>query len=101
MILGLHHVQITVPVSMEAAAIRFYEEVLSLPRVEKPPGLENRGGTWFQLGSQQLHLGIEDGVNRRTTKAHVAYEVEQPRILAKAHDRQRSVADRIDPHPRL
>jgi catechol 2,3-dioxygenase-like lactoylglutathione lyase family enzyme len=76
MILGMHHVQITVPIAMEATAIRFYTDVLSLQRIDKPDALKHRGGTWFQLGEQQLHLGIEDGISRRASKAHVAYLVD-------------------------
>ncbi len=77
MILGLHHAQITVPPSMEKAAIKFYRDVLDLPEVQKPADLRDRGGTWFALGDgQQLHLGVEDGFNRRTTKAHLAYAVD-------------------------
>ena len=75
MILGLHHAQITVPTSMEAAAIRFYADVLGLLMIDKPDSLGDRGGVWFQLGDQELHLSVEDGFNRRTTKAHLAYEV--------------------------
>jgi catechol 2,3-dioxygenase-like lactoylglutathione lyase family enzyme len=74
-IIGLHHAQITVPTSMEEAAIRFYGEVLALPPIDKPAALEERGGVWFQLGAQQLHLSVEDNVNRRGTRAHLAYEV--------------------------
>ena len=76
MILGLHHAQITVPPPMEKAAVRFYREVLGLDEVEKPAELRERGGTWFDLrNGQQMHLGVEDGVSRRATKAHLAYEV--------------------------
>ena len=75
-ITGLHHVQISVPVPMEAAAIAFYGETLGLERVPKPDTLQERGGTWFQLGRQQLHLTVEDGVNRRGTKVHLAYLVD-------------------------
>jgi catechol 2,3-dioxygenase-like lactoylglutathione lyase family enzyme len=75
-ILGLHHAQITVPASMEDAAVEFYGEVLGLPQIEKPDDLKDRGGVWFSLGGLQLHLSIEDGVNRRATKAHLAYEVD-------------------------
>jgi len=78
-ILGLHHAQVTVPASMEAAAVRFYEEVLGLTQIEKPDALKDRGGTWFELGGKgglQLHLAIEEGVNRRATKAHLAYQVD-------------------------
>jgi catechol 2,3-dioxygenase-like lactoylglutathione lyase family enzyme len=76
MILGLHHVQITVPIAMEQTGIQFYAEVLGLPKIEKPDALKQRGGTWFQLGEHQLHLAIEDGVNRRASKAHIAYLVD-------------------------
>jgi catechol 2,3-dioxygenase-like lactoylglutathione lyase family enzyme len=74
-ILGLHHVQITVPTSMESAAVDFYENVLGLAQIDKPASLKDRGGVWFQLGGLELHLSVEEGVNRRATKAHVAYRV--------------------------
>ena len=74
-ILGLHHVQISVPVSMEAAGIEFYGNVLGLVQIEKPESLKDRGGTWFELDGLQLHLAVEDGVNRRSTKTHLAYQV--------------------------
>jgi catechol 2,3-dioxygenase-like lactoylglutathione lyase family enzyme len=74
-ILGLHHVQITVPASMEAVAVDFYEQAMGLVQVEKPRALKDRGGVWFQLGGLELHLSVEEGVNRRATKAHVAYRV--------------------------
>ena len=93
MILGLHHAQITVPPTMEKAAIRFYRDVLGLPEVEKPADLRDRGGTWFDLGDgQQLHLGVEDGFNRRTTKAHLAYEVDDVE-----HWRQRMLEHDVTP----
>jgi catechol 2,3-dioxygenase-like lactoylglutathione lyase family enzyme len=74
-ILGLHHAQITVPPQMEAVAIEFYAQVLGLVEIDKPASLKDRGGTWFQLGGQELHLSVEDNVNRRATKAHLAYRV--------------------------
>jgi catechol 2,3-dioxygenase-like lactoylglutathione lyase family enzyme len=74
-ILGLHHVQITVPTSMESTAVDFYENVLGLAQIDKPASLKDRGGVWFQLGGLELHLSVEEGVNRRATKAHVAYRV--------------------------
>jgi catechol 2,3-dioxygenase-like lactoylglutathione lyase family enzyme len=74
-ITGIHHVQITVPVGAEDQARRFYCEVLGCPEVEKPDALRERGGIWVQVGDQQLHIGVESGVDRRTTKAHLAYEV--------------------------
>jgi catechol 2,3-dioxygenase-like lactoylglutathione lyase family enzyme len=93
MILGLHHAQITVPPPMERAAIKFYRDVLGLPEVEKPAELRDRGGTWFDLGDgQQLHLGVEDGVSRRATKAHLAYEVDDLE-----HWRRRMIEHEVTP----
>jgi catechol 2,3-dioxygenase-like lactoylglutathione lyase family enzyme len=75
MILGVHHVQITVPKGAEAQAKAFYCGVLGLPEVEKPKSLQGRGGFWIKVGDRDVHIGAEDGFDRRSTKAHVAYEV--------------------------
>ena len=75
MILGVHHVQITVPKGAEDQAKAFYCGVLGLPEVEKPNSLRGRGGFWIKVGDRDVHIGTEDGFDRRTTKAHVAYEV--------------------------
>jgi catechol 2,3-dioxygenase-like lactoylglutathione lyase family enzyme len=75
MIAGIHHTQISIPRGAEDAARRFYCEVLGLPEVEKPAALRNRGGLWLQVGDTQVHVGTEDGVDRRATKSHVAYAV--------------------------
>ena len=75
-VLGVHHVQITVGRGQEQAARRFYCDVLGLPEVEKPDALKSRGGFWLQVGDRQVHVGVEDGVDRPATKAHVAYAVD-------------------------
>lgn len=75
MIKSLHHAQITVPKEAEDRARHFYCEILRLPEVEKPEALRARGGFWLQVGDRQVHVGTEDGVDRRATKAHLAYEV--------------------------
>lgn len=76
LILGLHHVQITVAQADEAAAHDFYCGVLGLPEIEKPAALKSRGGFWLQVGDRQVHIGLEEGVERRKTKAHLAYQVD-------------------------
>jgi catechol 2,3-dioxygenase-like lactoylglutathione lyase family enzyme len=76
MILAIHHAQITIPKGAEEEARRFYCQLLRLPEIPKPIELAGRGGFWLQIGERQLHIGTEDGVDRRTTKAHVAYQVE-------------------------
>ncbi len=75
MILRLHHAQICIPRGAEDAARQFYCGLLGLPEVPKPDALQGRGGFWMQLGDVQVHVGTEDGVDRRATKAHLAYEV--------------------------
>jgi catechol 2,3-dioxygenase-like lactoylglutathione lyase family enzyme len=75
-VLGLHHVQITIPVGTEAEARRFYTGVLGLREIEKPDPLKNRGGFWLMAGNSEIHVGVEDGVDRNKTKAHLAYLVD-------------------------
>jgi len=75
MIMGIHHVQITISREDEQAARDFYCRVLALPEVEKPDSLKGRGGFWVQVGDRLLHVGIEEGGDRSRTKAHVAYQV--------------------------
>ena len=75
MISGVHHVQITIPKGAEAAARAFYCGVLGLPEIEKPDSLRGRGGFWLQVSDRQVHVGMEDGVDRMATKAHIAYQV--------------------------
>ncbi len=76
MISGIHHVQITVAAEDEAAARAFYCGVLGLAETTKPVSLQGRGVFWVQVGNRQLHVGVEDGVDRARTKAHVAYQVD-------------------------
>ena len=78
-VLGIDHVQITVPRGREDAARWFYCDVLGMREVPKPPALAGRGGLWLSpggaIGGPLVHVGVEDGVNRAATKAHVAYAV--------------------------
>jgi catechol 2,3-dioxygenase-like lactoylglutathione lyase family enzyme len=75
MILGIDHVQITVPPTAVAEARAFYCGLLGLREVEKPATLQGRGGFWLQVGDREVHVGIEEGVERHATKAHVAYAI--------------------------
>src|SRR5262249_40318070 len=75
MILGVDHVQITVPANAVTEARDFYCGLLGLREIEKPPALRDRGGFWLQVGDRQVHVGTEEGVERRANNAHVAYAV--------------------------
>ena len=83
MIIGLHHVQITIPKGEEAAGRQFYCALLGLPEIDKPRSLQGRGGFWLQVGNREVHVGTEDGVDRAATKAHLAYAVDDLAIWRK------------------
>ena len=60
MIVGLDHVQVAAPTGCEDDARAFYGELLGLEEIEKPPVLAWRGGAWFRVGEQELHVGVAD-----------------------------------------
>jgi catechol 2,3-dioxygenase-like lactoylglutathione lyase family enzyme len=70
----LDHVQLAMPPGGEDRATAFYQGVLDIPRVPKPPELEVRGGCWFERGSLRVHLGAEEDF-RPAKKAHPALAV--------------------------
>ena len=75
MIQGLHHAQITIPKGTEVEGKAFYCDVLKLKEIDKPESLQGRGGFWLKVGMQEVHVGTEEGFDRTTTKAHLAYLV--------------------------
>jgi catechol 2,3-dioxygenase-like lactoylglutathione lyase family enzyme len=75
MIIGIDHTQVTVPKNSENDARTFYCQFLGLKEIEKPDSLKSRGGFWLRAGDGMVHIGLEDGVDRRASKAHVAYRV--------------------------
>ena len=62
------------PPGGEELATWFYEGVLGVPRVPKPPHLAVRGGCWFERGELRIHLGVQDDFVP-ATKAHPAFTV--------------------------
>jgi catechol 2,3-dioxygenase-like lactoylglutathione lyase family enzyme len=78
---GIDHVQLAAPPGCEDEARRFFGGLLGLEEVEKPAPLRARGGAWFALGAQQLHVGVEaDFAPAR--KAHPALIVDDLDALA-------------------
>lgn len=72
--LGIDHVQIAAPAGCEPQARRFFGELLGLPELEKPEQLGARGGVWFAVGAQQLHVGVAEPF-APARKAHPALRV--------------------------
>ncbi len=79
----LDHVQLAMPAGGEAEAIAFYEGLLGIPEVPKPPHLAVRGGCWFEGPGVKVHLGVEADF-RPARKAHPALEVDDVHALADA-----------------
>jgi catechol 2,3-dioxygenase-like lactoylglutathione lyase family enzyme len=69
------------PPGCEAQARRFYGDLLGLPEIEKPEPLRARGGAWFQLEGQQLHVGVEEHFTP-ARKAHPALACDDVDALA-------------------
>ena len=71
---GLDHVQLAAPPGCEADARRFFGDLLGLDELEKPEPLRARGGAWFRVGAQQLHVGVAEPF-APARKAHPALRV--------------------------
>jgi catechol 2,3-dioxygenase-like lactoylglutathione lyase family enzyme len=76
----IDHVQLAMPAGGEPEAVAFYEGLLGIPNVPKPPHLAVRGGCWFEDGALKIHLGVEADF-RAARKAHPALVVDGLRTL--------------------
>ena len=81
-IVGIDHIQLSMPPGGEDAARSFYVEILGLREIAKPPELAGRGGCWFFGTNAAIHLAPETGFQPHA-KAHPALVV---RDLARARD---------------
>ena len=81
-VVGIDHVQLSMPPGGEDVARAFYVEILGLREIAKPPKLAGRGGCWFVGGDAAVHLAPEAGF-RPHAKAHPALVI---RDLARARD---------------
>jgi catechol 2,3-dioxygenase-like lactoylglutathione lyase family enzyme len=80
-IVALDHVQLAMPAGGEAAARRFYRDLLGIPEQPKPAHLAARGGCWFERGALKVHLGVDKEFHP-ARKAHPAFLVEDLEALA-------------------
>lgn len=80
LLLGIDHVQLAAPAGCEAAARRFFGDLLGLEELEKPEPLRSRGGCWFKIGNTQLHIGVEETF-LPASKAHPAFAVNEINAL--------------------
>src|SRR2546429_9922263 len=96
MVTALHHVNVTVPAELEAAAKEFYGSVLGLKQVPKPVAARQIGA-WYQIGGSQLHLSVEDETNGALSSRHVCFTVSD---LDATEKRFRAAGVEIIPDPR-
>lgn len=73
-VLSIDHVQLVMPVGGEPQARAFYEGLLGIPEVPKPPLLAKRGGCWFKREGLQVHIAASADF-RPATKAHPGFIV--------------------------
>jgi catechol 2,3-dioxygenase-like lactoylglutathione lyase family enzyme len=74
MIVGVNHAQVNVPSVELERARAFYIGFLGLKEIQRPAVFKS-AGIWMNAGSFELHIGVEDNVER-VTRAHIAYEVD-------------------------
>lgn len=74
------HVQLAMPAGGEDEARSFYEGLLGITEVPKPPHLAKRGGCWFESDRVKIHLGVEADF-QPAKKAHPALLVSDLRSL--------------------
>ena len=96
MVTALHHVNVTVPAELEAAAKDFYGSVLGLKQIPKP-ATSRQSGAWYEIGNTQLHLSVEDE-SQALSSRHVCFTVSD---LAEVEQRFREAGIEIiaDPRP--
>jgi catechol 2,3-dioxygenase-like lactoylglutathione lyase family enzyme len=92
--IGIDHVQLAAPKGCEETAREFWGEKMGLMEIPKPESLQGRGGCWFEIGKQQLHIGVEADF-QPAKKAHPAFVIENLETFRK-HLENRGVTTKED-----
>jgi catechol 2,3-dioxygenase-like lactoylglutathione lyase family enzyme len=71
----IDHVLLAMPPGREHEARAFYQDILGIPEIVKPPELAARGGCWFEADGLKVHLGVEKQF-APARKAHPAFLVD-------------------------
>ena len=74
-VIGLNHVQVNVSMAQLPAAREFYLNFMGMKEIERPKAFKSEG-FWFHAGTFEMHIGVEENVDRTATRAHPAYEVD-------------------------
>ncbi len=86
-IVGLHHVQVNVPVAPAEEARRFYGELLGLEEMPRPGSLSDAGrsGIWYRAGESEFHIFFnpDSPLEREVSSRHPALLVDDLPALRK------------------
>ncbi|MGJ3237346.1 MAG: VOC family protein [Anaerolineae bacterium] len=93
-IMYMHHANISIPSGKENEARTFYCDLLGMQEFEKPQALMHNGGFWLKLDNIDLHISIQDGIERLPLEMHLAYQVND---LAQWRDRLEDAGVTIHP----
>ncbi|MEI4769892.1 VOC family protein [Psychrobacillus sp. FJAT-51614] len=91
---SIDHVQLAAPKGSEPIARQFFDGVLGFKEIEKPEALKKKGGVWFEFGTYQIHIGIEEPF-APAKKAHPAFQIENLEAL-KEHLTKNEVTFLVD-----
>lgn len=77
----IQHVSLPRPPGSDAAARRFYGELLGLQEVAPPTSLAELDLIWFRLGDAELHLFAEEPMGQDHSGRHVCLAVDDLEAL--------------------
>ncbi|HWO77359.1 MAG TPA: VOC family protein [Bacillus sp. (in: firmicutes)] len=83
---SIDHVQLAAPKGCEEQARQFYNGILGFMEKEKPEELKKNGGVWFQTGTIEIHIGVEDPF-LPAKKAHPAFVISDLALFIKHLDK--------------
>jgi catechol 2,3-dioxygenase-like lactoylglutathione lyase family enzyme len=72
-VVSLEHVAVTAPEELVDDVLAWYESILGLERIEKPPGTRE-AGAWFSAGEGQIHVTLDE--HNPPKKAHYGIVVD-------------------------
>ena len=74
-VIGINHAQVNVSLAELQKAREFYLNFMGMKEIPRPAVFKSEG-FWFHAGEFETHIGVEENVDRRSTRAHLAYEVD-------------------------
>lgn len=74
-LLRVDHIHLTVGEDKLKECRDFYVDVLGLEEIERLSNSHKPRGVWMQIEGIEVHIGVEEGVDRLNTRSHTAFEV--------------------------